>query len=104
MVNEVDYKRLRGGFPPLSVREEGRTSLFRGRLNHAIAVGALIAGLWLASGMVAATTNGAHQSSMTIADLTTLTLEQLVNIEVTSVSKKETGSKPACPHPSPPVT
>ena len=75
---------------------------FRGRLIHAgllarakllrMTIGVVIAGLWLAPGMVAAATNNANQCSMTSIDLTALTLEQLVNIHVASVSKKQTGS------------
>ena len=65
-------------------------------------IGVVMAGLWLAQEVAIATTNEATQSSMTSNDLTTLTLEQLVNIQVTSVSKKQPGSKPvsSCPPPS----
>jgi hypothetical protein len=65
-------------------------------------IGVVMAGLWLAQQKAMAATNEEKQSSVTSNDLTNLTLEQLVNIQVTSVSKKSTGSKPvsSCPPPS----
>ncbi|HUI07729.1 MAG TPA: hypothetical protein VL486_12070 [Verrucomicrobiae bacterium] len=55
----------------------------------------MIASLWFAPGMVAAMTNGANHSSMISNDLTLLTLEQLVNIQVASPSTKPDRSNPA---------
>jgi len=66
-----------------------------GRVSCALCSGTAVlnlaaAALWLALGMTAIAADGAAESTTANSDWSNLTLEQLVNIQVTSVAKKQT--------------